>query len=72
MEIPAHIIAEAISTIHGIGLRWSGPITLKEMEYVKQYVLAKYPEYANLIEGDGSGTDMSSFMINGEPSKLPL
>ncbi|XP_024637668.1 uncharacterized protein [Medicago truncatula] len=72
VEIPAHIIAEAISTIRGIGLRWSGPITPKEMECVKQYVLAKYPEYANLIEGDGSGTDMSSFMINGEPLKLPL
>ncbi|XP_045792077.1 uncharacterized protein LOC123886843 [Trifolium pratense] len=70
-EIPAHIIAEAISTIRGIGLRWSGPITPKEMEYVEQYVLAKYPEYANLIEGDGSGIDMSSF-ISDEPSELPI
>ncbi|KAK2355983.1 hypothetical protein P8452_75927 [Trifolium repens] len=70
--IPAHIIAEAISTIRDIDLRWSGPITQKEMEYVEQYVLAKYPEYANLIEGDGSGIDMSSFMISEEPSELPM
>ncbi|KAI5417303.1 uncharacterized protein LOC127074072 isoform X3 [Lathyrus oleraceus] len=72
LVIPAHIIAEAISTIRDIDLRWSGPITQKEMEYVEQYVLAKYPEYANLIEGDGSGIDMSSFIINEEPSELPM
>lgn len=68
--IPPHIIAEAISTIRDIDLRWSGPITQKEMEYVQQYALAKYPEYASLIEGDGNGTiDMSSFIINDEPSE---
>lgn len=39
------------------------------MEYVEQYVLAKYPEYAGLIEGDGNGVDMSMFMINEEPSE---
>lgn len=50
--IPAHIVAEAISTLHGLDLRWSGPITPTEMQYVEQYVLAKYPEYSNgLVEG---------------------
>ncbi|KAJ7945699.1 Molybdenum cofactor sulfurase [Quillaja saponaria] len=65
--IPAHIIAEAMSTIHDIDLRWSGPITQKEMEYVEQYVLAKYPEYAGLIEGDG--IDLTRFIISEEPSE---
>lgn len=65
--IPAHIIAEAISTIREFDIRWSGPITPKEMEYVEQYVLAKYPEYSRLIEGDGNGIDMSTFIINEEP-----
>ncbi|KAK2445339.1 Pyridoxal phosphate (PLP)-dependent transferase superfamily protein [Trifolium repens] len=65
--IPAHIIAEAISSIREIDLRWSGPITPKEMEYVEQYVVAKYPEYSRLIEGDGNGIDMSTFIINEEP-----
>lgn len=68
--IPAHIIAEAISKIRDIDLRWSGPITQKEIEYVEEYVLAKYPEYAGLIEGDG--IDLSSFIINEEPSEPPL
>ncbi|KAL1541792.1 hypothetical protein AAHA92_25973 [Salvia divinorum] len=50
--IPAHIVAEAISTLHGLDLRWSGPITPTEMQYVEQYVVAKYPEYSNaLVEG---------------------
>lgn len=66
--IPAHIIAEAISTIRDIDLRWSGPITQKEMEYVEQYVLAKYPEYAGLTEG--GGIDLSSF-IDTEDSSDP-
>ncbi|MED6148436.1 hypothetical protein PIB30_053221 [Stylosanthes scabra] len=66
--IPPHIIAEAISTM-GIDLRFSGPITQKEMEYVEQYVLAKYPEYGGLIQGDGNGIDLSSFIINEEPSE---
>lgn len=51
--IPAHLVAEAISTLHGVdhNLRWSGPITPAEMQYVEQYVLAKYPEYCNgLVE----------------------
>ncbi|XP_020213327.1 uncharacterized protein LOC109797636 [Cajanus cajan] len=68
--IPAHIIAEAISTIPDLDIRWSGPITQKEMEYVEQYVLAKYPEYAGLIEEDGNGMiDLSSFIIYEEPSE---
>ncbi|TQD74988.1 hypothetical protein C1H46_039480 [Malus baccata] len=52
--IPAHIVAKAISTLHGDGLelRWSGPITPTEREYVEQYVLAKYPQYAGLVEGE--------------------
>ena len=64
--IPAHIIAEAISTLHddGLGLRWSGPITPTEMEYVEQYVLAKYPQYACLAEGEKF--DLSSICINDE------
>ncbi|KAE8715994.1 high-affinity nitrate transporter 3.2 [Hibiscus syriacus] len=45
--IPAHIVAEAISTLHGLDLRWSGPITPTERDYVEQYVLAKYPQYAD-------------------------
>ncbi|KAL8037947.1 hypothetical protein ABFX02_11G071200 [Erythranthe guttata] len=45
--IPAHLVAEAISTLHGLDLRWSGPITPTERKYVQQYVFAKYPEYSN-------------------------
>ncbi|KAL9663631.1 hypothetical protein QQ045_019022 [Rhodiola kirilowii] len=45
--IPAHLIAEAISTINGLDIRWSGPITPTEMQYVEQYVLTKYPQYCN-------------------------
>uniref|UniRef100_A0A0D3HLW4 Uncharacterized protein n=1 Tax=Oryza barthii TaxID=65489 RepID=A0A0D3HLW4_9ORYZ len=41
--IPPHIVAEAISTLRGLDLRWSGPITPGERRYVEQYVLAKYP-----------------------------
>lgn len=41
--IPAHIVAEAISTVRSLDLRWSGPITPTETQYVEQYVLAKYP-----------------------------
>lgn len=65
--IPAHIVAEAISTLHGLDLRWSGPITPTEMQYVEQYVLAKYPEYAGLVEGEKR--DLSSLCINEEPSE---
>lgn len=59
--IPAHLVAEAISTLqlHGHDLRWSGPITPNEMLYVQQYVFAKYPEYCNglIIEGDNKIDD---------------
>ncbi|KAF0895350.1 hypothetical protein E2562_012384 [Oryza meyeriana var. granulata] len=53
--IPPHIVAEAISTLHGLDLRWSGPITPSERLYVEQYVLAKYPQYSHgLIDDDGA------------------
>ncbi|KAF6148487.1 hypothetical protein GIB67_038842 [Kingdonia uniflora] len=50
--IPAHLVAEAISQLHGRDLiRWSGPITPTEMQYVEQYVFTKYPQYYNgLVE----------------------
>ncbi|KAG5031918.1 hypothetical protein AAZX31_06G162100 [Glycine max] len=70
--IPPHIIAEAISTIPDLDIRWSGPITPKEMEYVEQYVLAKYPEYSGLMEGEGNGINLSSFMIFEEPNSEPM
>eukprot|EP00249_Psilotum_nudum_P008421 c21258_g1_i1 orf=207-1235(-) len=44
-----HIIAEAMSSLHGLDLRWSGPITPTEMRYVEQYVQARYPEYYCLL-----------------------
>uniref|UniRef100_A0A7N0TN87 Molybdenum cofactor sulfurase n=1 Tax=Kalanchoe fedtschenkoi TaxID=63787 RepID=A0A7N0TN87_KALFE len=45
--IPAHLVAEAMSSLNGVDLRWSGPITPTEMHYVEQYVLTKYPQYCN-------------------------
>ncbi|KAI3759497.1 hypothetical protein L6452_07367 [Arctium lappa] len=70
--IPAHIIAEAISTLHGIDLRWSGPITPAEMQYVEQYVVAKYPEYSNaLVEGKDK-TDLYELCVKEEPSEPSL
>ncbi|GMP34149.1 hypothetical protein CsSME_00007145 [Camellia sinensis var. sinensis] len=68
--IPAHIIAEAISTLHGLDLRWSGPITPTEMQYVEQYVLAKYPEYSNALVEGGEKTDLYNLCIKEEPSNL--
>ncbi|KAK8657802.1 hypothetical protein V6N13_036023 [Hibiscus sabdariffa] len=65
--IPAHIVAEAISTLHGLDLRWSGPITPTEREYVEQYVLAKYPQYAGQVELEN--IDLSSLCINEESSE---
>uniref|UniRef100_A0A0E0F5U5 Uncharacterized protein n=1 Tax=Oryza meridionalis TaxID=40149 RepID=A0A0E0F5U5_9ORYZ len=50
--IPPHIVAEAISTLRGLDLRWSGPITPGERRYVEQYVLAKYPQYSHGLIGD--------------------
>lgn len=52
--IPPHIVAEAISTLHGLDLRWSGPITPNERQYVEQYVLAMYPQYSHGLIEDGS------------------
>lgn len=63
--IPAHIVAEAISTLPGLDIRWSGPITPTEMQYVEEYVLAKYPQYAMLVEGEK--IDLSSLCIPEEP-----
>ncbi|OWM90596.1 uncharacterized protein LOC116189007 [Punica granatum] len=68
--IPAHIVAEAISTLRGLDLRWSGPITPTEMQYVEQYVLAKYPQYAGLVEG--KTIDLSSLCISEESSEPTL
>uniref|UniRef100_A0A6M2F5U8 Aminotransferase class V domain-containing protein n=1 Tax=Populus davidiana TaxID=266767 RepID=A0A6M2F5U8_9ROSI len=68
--IPAHLVAEAISTIGGLDLRWSGPITLSEMQYVRQYVLAKYPQYCNGIVADGDSTfNLTNLCIDEESSK---
>ncbi|KAL8224524.1 hypothetical protein R6Q57_019999 [Mikania cordata] len=62
---PAHLVAEAISTLHGLDLRWSGPITPQEMEYVKQYIFAKYPEYCNgLIVEEGDKIDLFNMCSN--------
>ncbi|GJZ00069.1 pyridoxal phosphate-dependent transferase, major region, subdomain 1 [Tanacetum coccineum] len=67
--IPPHIIAEAISTLHGVDLRWSGPITPAEMQYVEQYVVAKYPEYSNaLVEGKDK-PDLYELCVKEEPSE---
>ncbi|XP_059657409.1 uncharacterized protein LOC132303965 isoform X2 [Cornus florida] len=70
--IPAHIVAEAISTLHGLDLRWSGPITPNERQYVEQYVLAKYPEYSNALVEGGEKTDLYELCIKEEPSESPL
>ncbi|CAN6362966.1 unnamed protein product [Urochloa humidicola] len=52
-----HIIAEAISTLHGLDLRWSGPITPSERQYVEQYVLAMYPQYSHGLIDDDAARD---------------
>lgn len=68
--IPAHLAAEAFSTLHGIDLRWSGPITPSEMQYVQQYVLAKYPQYCNgLVEVGENKLEMDNLSIREESSK---
>ncbi|KAF9602247.1 hypothetical protein IFM89_025957 [Coptis chinensis] len=56
--IPAHLVAEAISQLHGVeGIRWSGPITPTEMQYVQQYVFTKYPQYYNGLVEEGDKDD---------------
>ncbi|XP_007044009.2 PREDICTED: uncharacterized protein LOC18608997 [Theobroma cacao] len=67
--IPAHLVAEAISTLQGLDLRWSGPITPSEMQYVKQYVFAKYPQYCNGLVEDGEKIDLDNLSINEESSE---
>ncbi|OAY32350.1 uncharacterized protein LOC110629662 [Manihot esculenta] len=67
--IPAHLIAEAISTIRGLDLRWSGPITPSEMEYVRQYVFAKYPQYCNGIVEERDSIHLSNLSIHEESSE---
>ncbi|CAK9170279.1 unnamed protein product [Ilex paraguariensis] len=67
--IPPHIVAEAISTLHGLDLRWSGPITPTEMQYVEQYALAKYPEYSNALVEGGEKTDLYDLCIKEEPQE---
>lgn len=62
--IPPHIIAEAISTLHGLDLRWSGPITPSEMQYVEQYVLAKYPQYSHGLIDEADKNDLFSMYFN--------
>lgn len=62
--IPAHLVAEAISTLHGLDLRWSGPITPTEMQYVQQYVFAKYPEYCNGLVEESEKFDFYSLCVS--------
>ncbi|KAI3765996.1 hypothetical protein L2E82_16043 [Cichorium intybus] len=69
--IPPHIIAEAISTLHGVDLRWSGPITPAEMQYVEQYVVAKYPEYSNALVEGKEKTDLNELCVKEEPPSPP-
>ncbi|KAH7570504.1 hypothetical protein JRO89_XS05G0120800 [Xanthoceras sorbifolium] len=59
-----------MSTLHhGLDLRWSGPITPSEMQYVEQYIFAKYPQYCNgLIEQDGEKVGLENLCIKEEPS----
>ncbi|XP_059440921.1 uncharacterized protein LOC132173434 [Corylus avellana] len=64
--IPPHVVAEALS-LRGLNIRWTGPITPAEMQYVEQYVLAMYPQYAWLVEGEK--IDLSSLCIDEEPSE---
>lgn len=70
---PAHLVAEAISTLHGLDLRWSGPITPNEMQYVQQYIFAKYPEYCNGLveERDNNNINLFSLCINDESMPDP-
>lgn len=55
--IPPHIIAEAMSTLHGLDLRWSSPITPMEMNYVEQYVRARYP---HIYDGELPAVSLST------------
>ncbi|KAF8399965.1 hypothetical protein HHK36_015837 [Tetracentron sinense] len=67
--IPAHLVAEAISTLHGLDLRWSGPITPSEMLYVEQYVFAKYPQYYNGLVEEGEKIDPNNPSFHEDSSE---
>ncbi|XP_073131225.1 uncharacterized protein [Henckelia pumila] len=67
--IPPHLIAEAISTLPGFDLRWSGPITPREMLYVQQYVFAKYPEYCNGLVEDLETDHKTEVCVNEDSSE---
>ncbi|MQL87678.1 hypothetical protein Taro_020228 [Colocasia esculenta] len=69
--IPPHIVAEAISTLHGLDLRWSGPITPSERQYVEQYVLAKYPQYSHGLVEEGDKTDLYSIFLSDDSETRP-
>ncbi|XP_048427678.1 uncharacterized protein LOC125471400 [Pyrus x bretschneideri] len=68
---PAHLIAEAISSLRGLDLRWSGPITPSEMLYVQQYIFTKYPEYCNGLAEDVEKLDIDNLSTNEESSGTP-
>lgn len=70
--IPAHIVAEAISTLRGLGLRWSGPITPTEMQYVEQYVFAKYPQYYNGIVEPEDTHDLENLCVDEESTETGI
>ncbi|KAM1633633.1 hypothetical protein ACFXTN_010664 [Malus domestica] len=68
---PAYLIAEAISSLRGLDLRWSGPITPSEMLYVQQYIFAKYPEYCNGLVEDVEKLYINNLLINEESLGTP-
>lgn len=65
--IPTHIVAEAISTLRGLDLKWSGPITPTDMQYVEQYIMVKYPQYVGLV--GRKMIDLSSLCINEDTAE---
>ncbi|PKA61352.1 Molybdenum cofactor sulfurase [Apostasia shenzhenica] len=69
--IPPHIVAEAISSLHGLDLRWSGPITPAEMQYVEQYVLAKYPQYSHGLMEESDKNDLYSIYCSESSAASP-
>ncbi|KAF5746435.1 hypothetical protein HS088_TW06G00606 [Tripterygium wilfordii] len=62
--IPAHLVAEAISTLNGLDLRWSGPITPSEMQYVRH---SGTRECSTSFHG-GLSSDLDKTQL--EPSRL--